>query len=97
MMDTVFDASANYNELVTSYRNTIEIMELAEQCAMRHDQRRTPAKPVLRHGKKPKLAKTSSVISDIVEEINILIENGMKTIAIIDKMPKRLQKSCIKH
>lgn len=92
MKEEVFDETSQYFELVTSYRNTVEIMNVAESCAMRHSKNRTPAKPVLRHGKKPQLIKTSSVIDKIASEIKEHKKNKMKTIAVIDKMPSDCKK-----
>lgn len=92
MKEEVFDETSQYYELVTSYRNTIEIMNVAEKCAMRHSTSRTPAKPVLRHGQKPRLIKCSSPIDAIVQEIQKHSKNKMKSIAIIDKMPKDCKK-----
>lgn len=100
MKNEVFDETATYHELVTSYRNTVEIMNLAESCAMRHSKNRTPAKPVLRHGMKPKLIKSNTIALAIIDEINEHKANKMKTIAIIDKMPddcKKLYKMLKKH
>lgn len=88
MKESVFEDAATYHELITSYRNTVEIMRLAEFCAMRHASHRTPAQPVLRHGMKPRLIQTVQPVDDIADEINALRDKGMKTIAIIDKMPK---------
>ena len=92
MKDDVFDETSSYFELVTSYRNTVEIMNLAEHCAMRHSQNRTPAKPVLRHGEKPKLIRTSTPVNAIAAEIKAHLQSGMKTIAVIDKMPADCKK-----
>ncbi len=92
MKEDVFDENSQYFELVTSYRNTVEIMNLAESCAMKHSTDRTPAKPVLRHGKKPKLVKSSDTIRDIIKEIAEHKSNNMKSIAIIDKMPGECKK-----
>ena len=92
MKEEVFDANSQYYELVTSYRNTVEIMNLAESCAMRHSKHRTPAKPVLRHGKMPMLIKTNSKAKQIADEIKKHKLNKMKTIAVIDKMPEDCKK-----
>ena len=92
MKSEVFDETSQYFELVTSYRNTVEIMNLAEKCAMRHSKNRTPAKPVLRHGQKPQLIKTSSQIQESAAKITEHKQNNMKTIAVIDKMPKDCKK-----
>ncbi|MEX1377589.1 MAG: RNA polymerase recycling motor HelD [Eubacteriales bacterium] len=87
MKNDVFDETSSYFELVTSYRNTVEIMNLAEKCAIRHSQGRTPAKPVLRHGEMPKLIKANNLIDDIAAEIQKHLDGNMKSIAVIDKMP----------
>jgi len=100
MKEEVFEETSSYYELVTSYRNTVEIMNVAENCAMRHSKNRTPAKPVLRHGDKPKLIRSNSIVKGIIEEIKKHKENNMKSIAVIDKMPrdcKKLYKSLKKE
>lgn len=88
MKEEVFDEMSQYFELVTSYRNTIEIMNLAESCAMRHNQNRTPARPVLRHGSLPKLIKSQNTARDIAIEIRKHKASNMKSIAVIGKMPR---------
>jgi DNA helicase-2/ATP-dependent DNA helicase PcrA len=91
IMDGVFGpGGADYHELVTSYRNTIEIMEFAGRVAARHPfAGQRDAKPVLRHGKPPEVAKLpekqpEAVIADKVRE---LLVAGMKTVAVVHKQP----------
>lgn len=92
MKQNVFDETSQYFELVTSYRNTVEIMNLAESCAMKHSKNRTPAKPVLRHGGLPRLIKTKNTAKEIAKEIIKHKSNNMKSIAIIEKMPRDCKK-----
>lgn len=89
-MERVFsDKKYNYFEMTTSYRSTIEIIELAndviQKCASY-----TPllAKPVFRHGEKPKIIMSdneASHISKIVEDIRHFQSLGMVSICIITK------------
>ncbi len=56
LVQGVFGGEATYHQLVTSYRNTIEIMAYATRAAARHpapDQ--VAARPVLRHGPEPEV------------------------------------------
>ena len=84
----MFEGESQFFELVTSYRNTIEIMEFAEKVAMRYaSATRRAAKPVLRHGKKPEIIKTQNVVSDIAKLIGEMKKAGHKSIAVVEKLP----------
>ncbi len=92
IMDGVFGPGcADFHELVTSYRNTVEIMEFAGKVAARHPfpgQRQ--AKPVLRHGREPEVLPLPEVHPEITiaEQVNALLADGMKTVAVVHKRPK---------
>ena len=81
-------------ELITSYRNTVEIMSFAGRVAARHPfPGQKAARPVLRHGAAPRvLERKGPDASGIAEEIVRLRESGAKTIAVIEKMPDRAAK-----
>lgn len=83
-----------YFELVTSYRNTVEIMSFAGRVAARHPfPGQKAARPVLRHGAAPRVLKQKGPdASGIAEEVVRLWELGAKTIAVIEKMPDRAAK-----
>jgi DNA helicase-2/ATP-dependent DNA helicase PcrA len=101
MKKDVFEHGSQFYELITSYRNTIEIMEFAEHVASRYaSDTRKGAKPVLRHGKKPETIHSNNVVNDIIGRISDMQKAGHKSIAIVEKLPsdcaklhKSLQKS----
>ena len=101
MKKNVFEHGSQFYELITSYRNTIEIMEFAEHVASRYaSDTRKSAKPVLRHGKKPEIIYTNDVVNDITARISNMQKLGHKSIAVVEKLPsdcsklhKSLQKS----
>lgn len=93
MISDSFGSNAGYFELSTSYRNTVEIMELAEKCAARHrDGHVTGAKPVLRHGLPPKIEKNEKGAETLAREVDAMRQAGCKTIALISKMPSDCKK-----
>ena len=54
-MEPVFHGEVALRQLVTSYRNTVEIMTLASRVAARHPvEGQLEARPVLRHGEAPR-------------------------------------------
>lgn len=85
----VFGGEATYHQLVTSYRNTVEIMEFATRMAQRHpvpDQ--VAAKPVLRHGPGPVVRgfPTRGGRDDfMVEQIAAWQAEGFVSIAVIGR------------
>ncbi|MCL2811196.1 MAG: AAA family ATPase [Clostridia bacterium] len=87
LTDGVFGGDATYHQLVTSYRNTVEIMAFAARVASRHpvgDQ--TEAKPVLRHGPAPEmLGFPARGARDIFirERIEAWRDEGFASIAVI--------------
>ncbi len=84
----VFKGDSQFYELITSYRNTIEIMEFAERVAVRYaSPTRKSAKPVLRHGKLPEIRKYSDKTSDLTAEIKRMSHAGHKSIAVVEKLP----------
>lgn len=90
----VFEGKAVQHYLVTSYRNTVEIMN----CALRVARNRpTPgqreAKPVLRHGPEPGFTpfetaeQQAALVAEIIRKWR---EEGMSTIAVVDRTEKQL-------
>ena len=93
--DGLFGGKAVMHHLVTSYRNTMEIMNTALRVA---DKRPVPgqqaAKPVLRHGPEPEFMQFASA-KDQAEKIAQIIrkwkDEGMSTIAVIDRTDAQLK------
>ncbi|WP_066894948.1 RNA polymerase recycling motor HelD [Clostridium nigeriense] len=88
IVDKVFEGKATYIQLTQSYRSTVEIIDFAECSLKAQNLNLKNAKPVLRHGEKPKIVKCNSEkeaalkIKDIINEI---FEKGKSSIAIITK------------
>lgn len=88
VVDKVFLGKATYIQLTQSYRSTVEIIDFADEALSSQKLNLKNAKPVLRHGDKPKIIKCDSdkeaakKIKDIVDEI---IKKGKSSIAIITK------------
>lgn len=88
IVDRVFQKKATYIQLTQSYRSTVEIIDFANEALVSQNLNLKNAKPVLRHGEKPKVIKCSSdkeaaiKIKEIIDEI---IKNGKSSIAIITK------------
>lgn len=88
----VFKNECKYGELNKSYRTTKEIIDLSNfilDCLERQN-----ALSVLRHGDKPKFIDSKKcddkdIGKDIINTINVLLEKGNKSIAIITKNEKR--------
>jgi DNA helicase-2/ATP-dependent DNA helicase PcrA len=91
MMEGVFGpGNADYHELVTSYRNTIEIMDFAGKVAARFPfAGQKQAKPVLRHGLRPEVLRLPETHPEaaIAQKVQELLDAGMKTVAVVHKLP----------
>ena len=84
----VFEGNATYIQLTQSYRSTVEIIDFAKKTLQSQNLGLKDAKPVLRHGEKPKIVKISSgdEYTSALEKIIKEVQNyGKKTIAIITK------------
>ena len=87
----VFLGKATYIQLTQSYRSTVEIIDFADKTLNAQNLGLKDAKPVLRHGDKPKILKVKddlevvNAIDAIVDEVTNL---GKRTIAIITKDSK---------
>lgn len=83
-------ADCNYYELVTSYRNTRQIMEFAGRVLERWP---TPGgampQPVLRQGSEPRcIAVEEDIPGAVAEEIERLLDLGCSTVAVVMKLPR---------
>ncbi len=90
MMAEVFPGgNARFLALEQSYRTTVEIMDLANEIIAKAGiSGLIPAKPVVRHGKKPGVARFShakDALAAIAPALNNLKDDGYSTIAIIGK------------
>ncbi|SCY28171.1 RNA polymerase recycling motor HelD [Alkaliphilus peptidifermentans] len=89
-MERVFEGKAyHFHLLTTSYRSTIEIVNLANG-VIKECKELNPvmAQPVFRHGLKPSLLKCKNqgeMIKEIVKGIEELRQNNMKSLAVICK------------
>lgn len=84
----LFDGKATYIQLTQSYRSTVEIIDFAEGALKAQNLGLKNAKPVLRHGDKPKVIKISDdsdYVFEIENIINIIKANGKNSIALITK------------
>lgn len=90
-MEPVFGGEASFASLVTSYRNTVEIMEEAAKVAAHFPIPGVErAKPVLRHGRpvvKQTCADTREKNAVIRETVRKWLEEGYQNIALMTKTP----------
>lgn len=89
----LFGGKATYIQLTQSYRSTVEIIDFAEKALIAQNLGLKSAKPVLRHGEKPKIIETTdenivNSIDGIIEEVH---EKNKNTIAIITKNIKEAE------
>ena len=96
-LDPIFHGEAEVKQLVTSYRNTMEIMTLASQVAARHPvEGQLTAKPVLRHGETPHVyacRDEKARIARLADLAQGWQEAGYPTIAIIEKTKQQAEKT----
>jgi DNA helicase II / ATP-dependent DNA helicase PcrA len=86
--EKVFAGNATYVQLTQSYRSTVEIIDFAKKTLDAQNLGLKDAKPVLRHGTKPKIIKIKDdedYLSVIDEIINNVKSNGKRSVAIITK------------
>ncbi len=85
----VFGGSATLRQLVTSYRNTVEIMTLASRVAAKHPvPGQQTAQPVLRHGEEPEISVFSTDkerYAALRKQAKAWLDEGYHTIALIEK------------
>jgi len=85
----VFDHRADLKQLTVSYRNTVEIMDLAQAVAARYPINGIcETKPVLRHGEEPRIVRTEREkerLALITDRVRIWQTEGYHSIALIEK------------
>ncbi|MBE5803907.1 MAG: hypothetical protein E7316_05285 [Clostridiales bacterium] len=88
-MGPVFGGEATLLQLVTSYRNTVEIMRLASRVAARHPvPGQQTARPVLRYGEEPAVSVFSTDkerYAALRQQVRAWQDEGYHTIALIEK------------
>ncbi len=92
----VFGNKADLKQLSVSYRNTVEIMNLAQAVSGRYP---IPGicetKPVLRHGEAPRIVRAESEkerLSLIREQVRVWKQEGFHSIALIEKTAEQAKK-----
>lgn len=90
VMDRVFEGkSYHYFEMTTSYRSTIEIIELANKVLGANKNHPVLlAQPVFRHGHRPELIRCISEmdrVNQIYNKIKVYEEQGLASICVITK------------
>ena len=92
----VFRDRAELKQLTVSYRNTVEIMNLAQAVAGRYP---IPGicetKPVLRHGEPPRILRTRSEkerLSLIADQVRAWRREGFHSIALVEKTAEQARK-----
>ncbi len=92
----VFDNQADLKQLTVSYRNTVEIMDMAQTVAGRYPiEGIRETKPVLRHGEKPGIRRAGNErqrLSMIREQVRIWRDEGYYSIALIEKTAEQARK-----
>lgn len=95
VIDNIFKEKGIYKTLKQSYRSTVEIIEFANKVLEKQKNYEISAKPILRHGKKPKIIKFNSN-KDFCENLDKIVEKiikeGRTSIAIIGKSAKECKK-----
>ena len=92
----VFEDKASLTQLTVSYRNTVEIMDLARAVAGRYPIRGIcETKPVLRHGEKPGIIRARNEkerLFLIREQVLAWQREGYHSIALIEKTAEQARK-----
>jgi DNA helicase-2/ATP-dependent DNA helicase PcrA len=90
LTDGVFEGAASRHELVTSYRNTIEIMDFASRVVRNMPVANLrPAQPVLRHGDAPAFSEGGE--KELSELVAAWTEAGLRSIAVMARARKKLE------
>jgi len=90
IMKKVFkEKNYDYHVLTTSYRSTVEIVELANEIIKKCDNlEMILAEPIFRHGDKPSVSKCineEEMVEKVVRKVEVLKEKDYSSIAIICK------------
>ena len=95
LTDDLLGGKAFTHALVTSYRNTVEIMNTALRVALKRPvPGQTEVKPVLRHGPEPEIiafSKPAEQTAQIERLIRAWQSDNVKTIAVIDRTDAQLK------
>lgn len=95
LTDDLLGGKAVTHALVTSYRNTVEIMNTALRVALKRPvPGQTEVKPVLRHGPEPEIiafSKPAEQTAQIERLIRAWQSDNIKTIAVIDRTDAQLK------
>ena len=95
LTDDLLGGKAVTHALVTSYRNTVEIMNTALRVALKRPvPGQTEVKPVLRHGPEPEIiafSKPAEQTAQIERLIRAWQSDNVKTIAVIDRTDAQLK------
>lgn len=102
--EKIFNGNATYISLTQSYRSTVEIIDFAKSVLEAQNLGIASARPVLRHGDKPIIKKSSDkkesakIIDEIIKDIE---NNGKSSIGIITRtleegkdLEKNMKKYC---
>ncbi len=89
LSDGVFEGRAALHHLLTSYRSTVEIMDVALKVASRHPAPgQKGARPVLRHGKEPEFGLFTTESEQVARVCTIVSQwksEGMASIAVVGR------------
>ena len=92
----VFAGRAELKQLTVSYRNTVEIMSLAQRVASRYPiEGIGETRPVLRHGEPPQAIRAESEkerLSLICSQVQEWLEEGFHSVALIEKTADQAKK-----
>jgi DNA helicase-2/ATP-dependent DNA helicase PcrA len=92
----VFEDRADLKQLTVSYRNTVEIMDLAQAVAGRYPiEGICGTKPVLRHGEPPRIVPAANEKERLVlvrEQVQAWQAEGWHSIALIEKTAEQAKK-----
>ena len=99
LKDCAFYESCERHMLVTSYRNTVEIMNAALLVAKRRPAGSQEVRPVERHGQPPTLIRfhtQTEQLSGIISELKKWQADGMRSICIIARTEKEAKRLAAK-
>ncbi|MCR5566076.1 MAG: AAA family ATPase [Clostridiales bacterium] len=92
----VFEGKADLKQLTVSYRNTVEIMDLAQAVAARYPIGGIcETKPVLRHGEPPEIVRAESEkdrLALICQQVRDWRAEGWHSVALIEKTEEQAKK-----
>ena len=92
----VFHGETDLTQLTVSYRNTVEIMEMAQAADRRYPVAGVrETRPVLRHGKTPDIIRTANDrerLQKIREHVRRWKDEGYHSIALIEKTAERAKR-----